>query len=304
MHPDGLSARIRSETRVQNPRGCRRAQSCGVHLFDRGLLMQPVIVFFLGLGLILGLLIAAWLIQLVTRNAGLVDAVWSGALGLTGVLYALLGDAPTATRIVLIIMAGGWGLRLSAYLATRMRGRPEDSRYAAARQAWGRRVNRNMLGLFLFQGIVAWILSLPFLVIAFLPANPSRLAIALALLLWAVSVAGEGLADGQLHRFTAKPDNRGKTFNGGLWRYSRHPNYFFESLHWVSYVIFAFAAPLWWLTLASPVIMAVLLLKVSGIPTIENRQVPAKRQGHDAYLRTTSAFIPWCPGIRPGDKPE
>lgn len=261
--------------------------------------MEPLTVFLLGLALILPLLVAVWGIQLVTRNAGLVDVVWAAALGLTGVLYALLGEAPAAARTLVAIMAGGWGLRLAAHLAWRMRGRAEDGRYAAARQAWGRHANRNMLGFFLFQGCVAWLLSLPFLVIAFRPTDPAPALIVPGVLVWCLSVGGEALADGQLHRFKRNPDNRGKIFDRGLWRYSRHPNYFFESMHWVSYVIIALGAPYWWLTLASPVLMAVLLLRVSGIPTVENREARDKRQGQDEYVRTTNAFIPWRPHKRP-----
>ncbi len=257
--------------------------------------MEPLAVYFLGLALASALLAAVWVIQLFTRDASPVDAVWSASMGLMGILYAVLGSAPAAARVLLAVMAGIWAFRLAGYLALRMRGQPEDSRYAAARASWGRRADVYLLGFFLFQAVVAWILSLPFLIVAYMPSNPPAVLVVLGVLVWLISVGGEALADRQLHRFKQDPANKGKVFRGGLWRYSRHPNYFFESLHWVSYVIIAIGAPYWWATLASPVIMAVLLLKVSGIPTIETKDASNKREGHDKYVRTTNAFIPWPP---------
>jgi steroid 5-alpha reductase family enzyme len=257
--------------------------------------MTPLSVFFLGLALIASLLFVVWVIQLSTRNASLVDAVWSAALGLTGALYAALGTAPVATRVLLAFMAGLWGLRLAGHLALRTHGKPEDSRYAKARRAWGHKADIYLLAFFLFQALVAWILSLPFLVIAFMPATPPLWLAIFAVVVWLIAVCGEAIADRQLQRFKDNPANQGRVCQRGLWRYSRHPNYFFESVQWVSYVLISIGAPYWWLTLAGPVIMATLLLKVSGIPTIENRSPQEQREGYAAYVRTTSAFIPWPP---------
>ncbi|WP_348765714.1 DUF1295 domain-containing protein [uncultured Salinisphaera sp.] len=257
--------------------------------------MSVLAAFGIGLATAAILLTLVWIIQLFTRNAGLVDVVWSAAVGLIAAEYALLGDAPAPARILLAALALTWALRLAGYLAKRMRGAPEDSRYAAAREAWGKKADLYMLGFFLFQAVAASILSIPFLVVAYMPEAPSLGVALAAIAVWFVSVVGEGTADAQLHRFKQKPENRGKVCAEGLWRYSRHPNYFFESLHWVTYVVLAIGAPYWWATLASPVIMAWLLLRVSGIPTIENKQASEKREGHDEYVRRTSAFIPWPP---------
>ena len=257
--------------------------------------MTPLAAFGTGLATAVLLLTLVWVIQLFTRNAGLVDVVWPAAVGVLGAEYALFGDAPAGTRILLAALALSWALRLAGYLARRMRGAPEDSRYAAARESWGRKADVYLLGFFVFQAVIASILSIPFLVVAYMPEAPS-LGIALAAIaIWFVSVVGEGTADTQLRGFKQKPKNRGHVCTEGLWRYSRHTNYFFESLHWVTYVVLAIGAPYWWATLASPVIMAWLLLRVSGIPTIENKKASAKRQGHDEYVRRTSAFIPWPP---------
>lgn len=257
--------------------------------------MTPFATFGIGLATATLLLVVVWLIQLVTRNAGLVDVVWSAAVGIMAVEFALLGDAPTAARLLMATLALTWSLRLAGYLAGRMRGAPEDSRYAAAREAWGARADLYMLGFFIFQAVVAAILALPFLVIAYQPQAPSLVTALVAIVIWFVAVVGEGTADAQLHRFRQQPDNRGRVCTEGLWRYSRHPNYFFESLHWVTYVVLAAGGPYWWATLASPILMAWLLLKVSGIPTIEGRDASRKRIGHDEYIRTTNAFVPWPP---------
>jgi len=257
--------------------------------------MSALAAFGVGLATATALLVIVWLIQLKTRNAGLVDVVWAAAVGILGAEYALLGDAPGGARVLMAALALTWAFRLAGYLAVRMQGAPEDSRYAAARESWGRKADLYMLGFFVFQAVAAAILSIPFLVVAYMPEAPSWWVVVLTLVVWFVAVVGEGTADAQLKAFKDKPENKGKVCSEGLWRYSRHPNYFFESLHWVAYVVLAIGAPYWWATLGSPLIMAWLLLKVSGIPTIEGKDAADKRKGHDEYVRTTSAFIPWPP---------
>jgi steroid 5-alpha reductase family enzyme len=123
-------------------------------------------------------------------------------------------------------------------------------------------------------------------------AAPGWIVVAVAL--WVVSVAGEALADRQLHRFIAAPANHGQVCRAGLWRYSRHPNYFFECVHWLAYIALSVGTPWAWLTLAPPVLMALLLMKVSGIPLVEARSAQTRR-GYAEYMRTTSALIPWPP---------
>lgn len=264
--------------------------------------MEPLNVYLLGLAVALGLLTAVWAIQLVTRNAGLVDAVWSATMGILALIYAAAGTAPAPLRLVLALFAGIWAFRLAGYLALRMRGQPEDSRYAAVRRSWGPRANLYMLLFFWFQAVMAWILSLPFLIVAFRSGMPAAGWLTAAAAIWLVSVAGEAEADRQLHRFKRDPANAGKVCARGLWRYSRHPNYFFESLHWLAYLPLAVGASYWWATLASPVIMAWLLLKVSGIPTVESGEGKARRAGYDDYVRRTSAFIPLPPRKIPPTK--
>ncbi|WP_423821044.1 DUF1295 domain-containing protein [Salinisphaera sp. SPP-AMP-43] len=257
--------------------------------------MSALSIFGIGLATAIALLVIVWVIQLFTRDASLVDVVWSASLGVIALEYALAGEAPVAARLLMSVLAIAWSFRLAGYLAMRMKGAPEDSRYAAARASWGHRADLYMLAFFLLQAVIAAVLSIPFLVVAYMDDGPSLFTAALAVVVWFVSVVGEGTADAQLKAFKARSENRGKVCRQGLWYYSRHPNYFFESLHWVSYVVLAIGASWWWATLIGPVLMAVLLLKISGIPTVESKDAADKREGHDEYVRTTNAFIPWPP---------
>lgn len=257
--------------------------------------MNDLLLLTIGLATALLLVVAVWLIQLWTRDAGLVDVVWTASLGVMAIEYAVLGTAPIVVRVVMAVLAVTWSGRLAVYLAWRMRGAPEDSRYAAARQAWGAVANHYLLAFFILQAVIAAVLSLSFWVVATRLNAPPAILYPIAALIAVGSIVGEGIADAQLARFKRDPANRGSVCSRGLWRYSRHPNYFFESLHWLAYMVLAIGAGLWALTLISPILMAVLLLKISGIPTIESKSAADKRAGYDEYVATTSALIPWPP---------
>jgi steroid 5-alpha reductase family enzyme len=237
----------------------------------------------------------AWALQLRTRNAGLVDPIWAFTLGLIAVAYAVLGTAPAETRWALGLMGGLWGARLGAHLWARNAGKPEDFRYAQFRARWGARADFNMFWVFQFQNVFTLLLSASaFLVAAFRPDNPSAAAFAAAGAIWLLAVAGEGLADRQMERFRANPANRGQVCRDGLWKYSRHPNYFFECVHWLAYVPLAWGAPWGWLALAAPLVMAALLLKLSGVPLLEEEMIKRK-PGYAEYVRTTNVLVPWPP---------
>jgi steroid 5-alpha reductase family enzyme len=256
--------------------------------------MPALFAAALGLFCVALLLSVVWLIQLRTRNAGMVDPVWSCSLGLLGVLYAVVGSAPLQTRVVLGVFAGAWGLRLGAHLFARNWGRPEDGRYARLRRDWAPHTARKMFWFFQLQAAIALLLSLGFLVVAYRDTEPGTVWTVLAVVVWLVSIFGEAIADRQLERFKCQPWNRGRVCSAGLWRYSRHPNYFFECLHWFTYVFLAVGTGGFWLALLPPVIMAWLLLKLSGIPITE-AHLAQSRPGYAEYIRTTSAFIPWPP---------
>lgn len=257
--------------------------------------MSPFSAFLVSVVIVITAKSLAWLLQLRTRNAGLVDAVWAWTLGGLAVFYAAMGSAPAGTRLLLALMGGLWGLRLGTHLWRRNFGKPEDFRYAQFRKEWGSRANAKMFWFFQFQNIFTLMLSASaFIAIAYRPDAPSSLAMIGAVLIGLVSVIGEGIADSQMESFRNNPANKGRVCRDGLWRWSRHPNYFFECLHWVAYLPLALDAPWGWTTLAAPLVMSFLLTKLSGMPMLE-AEMAKRKPGYADYIRTTSALIPWPP---------
>jgi steroid 5-alpha reductase family enzyme len=256
--------------------------------------MSLILAIVIGFFAVSAFLTIVWAIQLRTCNAGMVDPVWSWSLGFLGVLFALLGPAPLQIRVVLGVLAGLWGLRLGTHLFLRNIGKPEDGRYTRFRKEWGTNANRNMFWFFQFQVVMALLLAIGFMVVGWRVDVPAAPLIAIAALIWLISVVGEAVADWQLEQFKKNPANKGKVCSTGLWHYSRHPNYFFECLHWFTYVFLAIGSPWVWAALAPPAIMAWLLLKMSGIPITE-KHLAQSRPGYAEYIKTTSAFIPWPP---------
>jgi steroid 5-alpha reductase family enzyme len=171
---------------------------------------------------------------------------------------------------------------------------PEDGRYLALKEAWGPAAPRKMLWFFMFQAVAASLFSLPMLMAA---NNPSPFGILdyAALVVAVIAVTGESVADHQLQRFREGPGNRGRTCRSGLWRYSRHPNYFFEWLHWFVYALFALSAPWGWLTLLAPAAMLHFILNVTGVPPTEQQALKSRGDDYRAYQRETSVFFPWFP---------
>ncbi|MGQ0699103.1 MAG: DUF1295 domain-containing protein [Panacagrimonas sp.] len=257
--------------------------------------MTPLNAFLLSIAVVVAAKTFAWLIQLRTRNGGLVDAVWAFTLGGLAVFYAAFGDAPEIVRVPLALMGGIWGFRLGLHLFRRNWGKPEDWRYAKFRKQWGKNADRNMFWFFQFQNIFTLLLSASaFLPLAYREGVPPFACLVLAVAIWITSIVGEGIADAQLERFRTEPANKGQVCRAGLWRWSRHPNYFFECLHWMAYVVLAWGMPYWWVTLGAPLVMAFLLMKMSGVPLLE-AEMMKRKPGYAEYVRFTSALIPWPP---------
>lgn len=257
--------------------------------------LPPLTAFVVSVAIVIAAKTFAWWLQVKTKNGGLVDAVWAITLGGLASLYAFTGTAPPETRLVLAVMGGAWGLRLGWHLWLRNWGKPEDFRYAQFRKDWGDQVNVKMFWFFQFQNIFTLLLSaFAFIPVAYRPDAVPLWAIAFAALIWIVSVTGEGIADAQMEAFRRNPANKGQVCRDGLWRYSRHPNYFFESVFWLSFLPLAIGAPYGWLTLGAPLVMAFLLTQLSGMPLLE-KEMMARKPGYAEYVRTTSALIPWPP---------
>lgn len=256
--------------------------------------MSPLFVYFIGLACVALLLGCVWFSQLRTHNANVVDPVWTWSLGGMGILLGACGSGPVGLRMLMATGAILWAHRLASHLLRRNYGAPEDARYARYRKQWGANADRNLFWFIEFQVVFTALLSLPFIAIAWRDTWPPTWAVVVAVAVWLVSVVGEATSDAQLERFKADPTNKGKVNRDGLWRYSRHPNYFFECLHWFTYLFLAIGTSWWWLGLVPPAVMAFLLLKLSGIPMVE-AHLTQSRPGYAEYIRTTSAFVPWPP---------
>jgi steroid 5-alpha reductase family enzyme len=245
------------------------------------------------------LMAALWLVQRARTDASLVDAGWAAALGMSAILLAALVGGPPGRRLLVAALAGGWSLRLALHLyLDRVRGKPEDGRYRKLRAAWGEAAQRNFLLFFQAQALLVAILSVPY-VLALTNPSPSPAAAGLGAGLVLVSVLGETAADRTLAAFRAEPGNRGRTCREGLWRYSRHPNYFFEWLHWWAWAALAWGSPLFAVSLGGPALMLFFLFKVTGIPPTEARALETRGDDYRAYQRTTSVFVPWFPRSEP-----
>lgn len=258
--------------------------------------MSLTTLVLFGSGLVLVAMTILWLVQLRTRNAGIVDIGWAGGLGSLGILYASLGPGWLPRRILIGVMAALWGFRLAAHLGARLRGRPEEGRYVALREEWGSaggNVAAKFLLFFLFQGILDVVLSIPFLVSVF-DTRPRFTALeGFGVLLWLVAWTGESVADAQLERFKKDESNKGRACRVGLWSLSRHPNYFFEWLIWCGFALFAIDSPWGVAALLSPALILFFLLRVTGIPATEAQALRTKGDDYRDYQRTTSAFVPW-----------
>lgn len=240
-------------------------------------------------------MLALWLVQVRTRNAGIVDLAWTILTGGAAVAFALVGPGDPDRRALLGVIGGLWASRLAVHLGRRILGEEEDGRYADLRARFGARADRWFLVFFQVQALFVGVLAIPFALAATNAAPLGPAGAATALGVFVVAVVGESVADAQLARHRADPAQRGKTCRAGLWRYSRHPNYFFEWLHWFAYVPLAWAAPAGPLALLGPALMLLLITKVTGIPPTEERALRSRGDAYRAYQRTTNAFFPWFP---------
>jgi steroid 5-alpha reductase family enzyme len=256
--------------------------------------MPPLAAAVIALIGLIALFSAVWAWQLRSENAGMVDPIWAYSLGLVAALYAMLGTGDPVARALTALGGLVWGARLGTHLWKRNAGKPEDARYHRFRAEWGDKAASRMFWFFQLQVVISMLLSIAFLVPSYRGTAPAVGWMLLAVVVWIVSVAGEAMADRQLRNFKADQANRDAVCRVGLWRYSRHPNYFFECVHWLAYIALSIGTPWGWFTLLPPVLMAFLLLKVSGIPLLEESMAKG-RPGYADYMRTTSALIPWPP---------
>ncbi|WP_144630862.1 DUF1295 domain-containing protein [Bordetella genomosp. 13] len=255
--------------------------------------MNPLLQLSLLALLMTAAMSAAWSWQRRHRNAGIVDAVWALGVGLGALLTALTGSGAVAPRVLLALLGGLWAARLAWHIWRRV-WLGEDGRYRALREHWQGHQGK-FYGFFLFQAGLVVLFAIPFTAVAANTDGPPPMAMIAAVAVWALAVAGESLADRQLDDFRNDYANEGRTCRAGLWRYSRHPNYFFEWIHWFAYVLLAVGSPLFAYSWAGPVLMYVFLRWISGIPYTEKQALRSRGDDYRDYQRTTSMFFPWFP---------
>jgi steroid 5-alpha reductase family enzyme len=238
-----------------------------------------------------------FLLALKLKKNDIVDIAWGTGFILTTVLFLFLVPVYSIRRLIVSMLVIVWGLRLSIYIYIRNRGRQEDFRYAQWKKQWGKHwMIRSYLQVFILQGFFMLTIAYPIFINAQSQTNTMRLLDVLGIMLWLIGFFFEAVGDLQLRKFKMNHENKGKIMDQGLWKYTRHPNYFGESTMWWGIFLITLNIHLGWLAVASPIIITTLLLRVSGVPLLEKKYEtnPVYRE----YIRKTSGFIPWVPGRR------
>jgi steroid 5-alpha reductase family enzyme len=262
-----------------------------------GVIGTIVAALVLGLALSAGMAMA-WHVALRTGRSGWIDAIWSFAVGAAGVAAAVFpvsGTALTARQFLVASMVALWSLRLGIHIAIRTAHGGDDPRYRQLREDWGAQVRPRLFWFLQIQAAVAFILALAVGVAAHRPTPGLDGRDALGVLILLVAIVGEGIADRQLADFRKRPGNASEVCTKGLWRFSRHPNYFFEWLGWAGYAVIAVAPgsyALGWAALAAPTMMYWLLVRISGIPPLEAHMLRARGDRFRAYQQQVNAFWP------------
>ncbi len=230
-------------------------------------------------------------------NYGIVDVAWAYAFAALATFYALAGPGWPLRRALIAALAVVWSLRLGTHLAIRVIGHHpvEDGRYIQLRKDWAGVFAPKMFGFFQLQAGSIVLLAAAFALAALNPAPALHPLEYAGAALWLLAIIGEALADAQLAAFKKSPANKGKVCDVGLWHYSRHPNYFFEWLIWVSFFVFALGSPYGWIAIIGPASILYLLLRVTGIPLTEEQSLRSRGDAYRRYQQTTSAFVPWFP---------
>ena len=249
--------------------------------------------FLIGFAIILTLAFTTWCVSLFKRDVSIVDSLWPLLFLAAAATYAATVPQPGPRTTLVLVLVGLWALRLSVYLTWRNWGEPEDRRYQMIRQRNEPRFALKSLYLiFGVQGTLAWVISLPLLAAIAAPRDVTGLDYA-GVALWVVGLGFESIADWQLARFKRVATNRGEVMDQGLWRYTRHPNYFGDCCIWWGFYLIALAAGGWW-AVGGPLLMSFLLLRVSGVALLE-RDISERRPAYRDYMLRTNAFFPAAP---------
>ena len=258
--------------------------------------MDIITLSFVNAGVVGGTMLCVWAISLILRDVSIVDLVWGAGFVFIAWVSFLLTGAPTAQKWIIVGLTSLWGIRLTGYLAWRNLGKPEDFRYHEMREKHGTGFSlRSLFTVFGLQGMIMWVVSLP-LQAGQCENNQDRIGIlaVLGMVLWSVGFLFESVGDWQLARFKADPDNAGQVMDRGLWRYTRHPNYFGDFLVWWGLYCVSFGRGTAWWSVIGPIVMSVFLLRVSGVTLLES-SLKTRKKGYESYIRRTHAFFPLPP---------
>jgi steroid 5-alpha reductase family enzyme len=259
--------------------------------------MNPLILFIEVTAAIMLLFALAWCWARVCDNYSLVDAFWAGGLAITGLFFLLATGPWNQKKGVIALLFALWSIRLTWHLTYRIaKAHPqEDRRYRELRDAWKKKEALFSFLFFQAQALSVVLLTLPFFLIGRNVTSSWNIVEIVGCLVLLIGILGEALADQQLASFKKKYSSAALVCQEGLWNYSRHPNYFFEMLIWISFYLIACGSPYGWITLYAPATIIVLLLKVTGIPPAEAASLRSKGEAYRTYQKTTSALIPWFP---------
>jgi steroid 5-alpha reductase family enzyme len=246
-------------------------------------------------GAVTVLMVATWGVSLAVRDASIVDIVWGLGFVLVAWIAFAMGDAPLERRLLVSVLVTVWAVRLAGYMLWRKRGEGEDFRYREMRARYGDRFSLvSLFSVFLFQGLGMWAVSLPVQAAQALPGPGQLTTLDVAgTLVWAVGMVFEAGGDAQLVRFRRDPANRGRVLDHGLWRYTRHPNYFGDLCVWWGLFLIALAADSAWWTVVGPLTMGLIITKLFGVPLMD-AHLAERKPGYADYMRRTYALVP-CP---------
>lgn len=252
-------------------------------------------IFLIALVITVVILFLTWAYAVKIKNFGIVDAVWAFCFVIHAAIFDLFTEGYTNRKILFLSMLVIWSCRLGFYLAKRIASHhpKEDTRYVNLRADYKENFKLRFLLFYFYQAVSVSFLTLPFIFVFQNAATEISNLEWVGVVLWSIAVLGEAIADYQMKAFRSNPSNKGKVCDVGLWKYSRHPNYFFESLIWWSYFIFMLATPgLIW-SIYAPLTMLFLLTKVTGVPPSEAQALKSRGEAYRRYQEKTSVFIPW-----------
>lgn len=247
------------------------------------------------LAVLAGYMTIIWTIGRTIRNNSIVDVAWAyNFLIIVAIIY-VMADGFESRKQLVCLLGGLWSLRLGTYLAIRVGShiKEEEGRYKQLRKEWADNLQFKFFAFFQMQGLSNVFLAIPWFIIALNPAPEISTLETIGAGMWLLCIIGEGLSDFQLARFKKNPANKGKVCDRGLWNYSRHPNYFFQLMIWISVLVFALSSPYGYIAIICPLAIGYLIFKVTGIPMTEEQSLRSKGDAYRRYQQTTSVFIPW-----------